>query len=347
MDPTIQEESRYMNFTPEHPKYAENSSLSMTDTPDETHQTSSGAMMDLNAQLPDAWPPFDFENMQFTEDDIPGDFWSYPTEMTGGSLPWNGDMTYQPEFEPTGSLNSVYTSTSDSVSGYLDPVQLIENESSPSAPSGQSHSSSSPESSNFTEEERSMSVNLDNRLYSPSHLIFGHTFILGLGRQIRSDTGSLCQEMLGHLREYPSLILDREFWSPFVHHRLYRCSLGGMAPPMADALACVGAYASTAGSGSGFVDRMISQEREKLVRNFHSYTDTPEFCLAAMHAVCIYQIMGLFGDSFIPAAVKKPVFSNGSEERRQEFERHAELYSSFLLKVSNTHSSYNRFLLTT
>lgn len=104
---------------------------------------------------------------------------------------------------------------------------------------------------------------------------------------------------------------------------------------MADALACVGAYASAAGSGSGFVDRMISQEREKLVRNFHSYTDTPEFCLAAMHAVCIYQIMGLFGDSFIPAAVKKPVFSNGSEERRQEFERHAELYSSFLLKVSH------------
>ena len=102
---------------------------------------------------------------------------------------------------------------------------------------------------------------------------------------------------------------------------------------MTDALACVGAYASTAGSGSGFVDRVISQEREKLVRNFHSYTDTLEFCLAAMHAVCIYQIMGLFGDSFLPAAVKKPMFSNGSEERRQEFERSAELYSSFLLKV--------------
>ncbi|KAJ5392964.1 hypothetical protein N7465_011938 [Penicillium sp. CMV-2018d] len=89
---------------------------------------------------------------------------------------------------------------------------------------------------------------------------------------------------------------------------------------MADALACVGAYASTAGSDSGVVDRMISEEREKLVRNFHSYTDTLEFCLAALHAVCIYQIMGLFGDSFLPAAVKKPMFSNGSEERRQEFD---------------------------
>lgn len=113
-----------------------------------------------------------------------------------------------------------------------------------------------------------------------------------------------------------------------------------MAPPMADALACVGAYASTAGSDSGFVDRMISEEREKLVRNFHSYTDTPELCLAAMHAVCIYQIMGLFGNSFVPAAVKKPMFSNGSEERQQEFERSAELYSSFLLKVSYAYSIY-------
>ncbi|KAJ5501067.1 hypothetical protein N7527_012188 [Penicillium freii] len=89
---------------------------------------------------------------------------------------------------------------------------------------------------------------------------------------------------------------------------------------MADALACVGAYARTAGSDSGVVNRMISEERGKLVRNFHGYTDTPEFYLAAMHAVCIYQIMGLFDVSFLPAAVKKPMFSNGSEERRREFD---------------------------
>ncbi|KAF3015455.1 hypothetical protein E8E15_004043 [Penicillium rubens] len=338
MVPTIQEQPQNINVTPENSHSAEISSVSMAETPDESHQASLGPILDLNAQLPDAWPPFDFENMQFTEGEIPDDFWSYPTETTGGFLPWNGDITHLPEFELTGLLDSVYTTTSDSVSGNLD-LPHTENESSPSAPSGQSHSSSSPDSSSFTEEVRSMSVNLDNRLYSPSHLIFGHTFIVGLGRQIRSGTSSLRQEMLEHLRGYPGLILDREFWSPFVHHRLYRCSLGGMAPPMADALACVGAYASAAGSGSGFVDRMISQEREKLVRNFHSYTDTPEFCLAAMHAVCIYQIMGLFGDSFIPAAVKKPVFSNGSEERWEEFERHAELYSSFLLKMTRRLSS--------
>lgn len=317
--------------------------VSLDDTSDEIHQASP----DLNAPLPDTWPPFDLESMQFTEDTIADDFWSYPNEITGSSLSWNGDITQLLEFETIQSLPTGSTSTSDqSISKHLDPIQHTENKPSPSAASGQSHSSSSErvwlDSSN--EDERSMSVNLDNRLYSPSHLIFGDIFMVGLGRQIRTDPNSLYQEILKHLREYPSLILNRDFWSPFVHHRLYRCSLGRMAPPMADALACVGAYASTAGSDSGFVDRMISEEREKLVRNFHSYTDIPEFCLAATHAVCIYQIMGLFGNSFLPAAVKKPMPSNGNEERRQEFERSAELYSSFLLKVSYTYSTYSTYI---
>ncbi|KAJ5847228.1 hypothetical protein N7455_011185 [Penicillium solitum] len=296
MAPTIQETSEPLQPT-------EISPVSLDDTSYENHQES----LDLNALLPDTWPPFDLE-----------------------------------KFEPIQPPPTGFTSTSDqSISKHLDPIQHTENKSSPSTESGRSHSSPLErvwlDSSN--EEERLMSVNLDNRLYSPSHLIFGHTFKVGLGHQIRTDSNSLCQEILEHLREYPSLILNRDFWSPFVHHRLYRCSLGRMAPPMADALACVGAYASTAGSDSGFVDRMISEEREKLVRNFHSYTDTPELCLAAMHAVCIYQIMGLFGNSFVPAAVKKPMFSNGSEERQQEFERSAELYSSFLLKMTRRLSS--------
>ncbi|KAJ5598788.1 hypothetical protein N7537_008872 [Penicillium hordei] len=332
MAPTIQNQ-RNINFATSEPSQSnEMNPVSLDDTSDEIRQAS----LDLNAPLPDTWPPFDLENMQFTEDTIADDLWSYPNE-TGSSLPWDGDITQLLELETIQSLPTGFTSTSDqSIPKHLDPIQHTKNKSSPSAASSQSHSTSServwPNSSN--EDERLMSLNLDNRLYSPSHLIFGHTFTVGLGRQIRTDPNNLCQEILKHLREYPSLILDRDFWSPFVHHTLYRCSLGRMAPPMADALACVGAYASTAGSGSGFVDRMISGEREKLVRNFHGYTATPEFCLAAMHAVCIYQILGLFGDSFLPAAVKKPMFSNPSEEPRQEFERSAELYSSFLLKMT-------------
>lgn len=339
MAPTIQKQ-RNINLTTSEPSQStEINPVSLDDISDEINQES----LDLNAPLPATWPPFDLESMQFPEDTITDEIWSYPTKITGSSLPWNGDITQLLEFEPIQPLPTGSTSTSDQSISKHHPIQHPENKSSPSAASDRSHPSSSEgvwlDSSN--EEERLMSVNLDNRLYSPPHLIFGHTFKVGLGRQIRTDPNSLCQEILEHLREYPSLILDRDFWSPFVHHRLYRCSLGRMAPPMADALACVGAYANTAGSDSGFVDRMISEEREKLVRNFHSYTDTPEFCLAAMHAVCIYQIMGLFGNSFLPAAVKKPMCSKGSEERRQEFGRSAELYSSFLLKVSyNTYSIY-------
>lgn len=263
------------------------------------------ASLDLNAPLSDTWPPFDLESMQFTEDTISDEIWSYPTKITRGPLSWNGDITRLLEFEPIQSLPIGSTPIfNQSVSKHLDPIQHTKNKSNPSTVSGQSRPSSLErvwlDSSN--EEERSMPVNLDNRLSSPSHLIYGHTFMVDLGHQISTDPNSLCQEILKHLREYPSLILNRDFWSPFVHHRLYRCSLGRMAPPMADALACVGAYASTAGSGSGFVGGMITEEREKLVRNFHSYTDTPEFCLATMHAVCIYQIMGLFGASFLPAA---------------------------------------------
>ncbi|KAJ5394603.1 uncharacterized protein N7487_012244 [Penicillium crustosum] len=337
MAPTVQKQPNTNLTISESSHPTEINPVLLDDTTFENHQES----LDLNALLPDTWPPFDLESMQFTEDTITDENWSYPTKITGSYLPWNGDITQLLEWEPIQPLPTGSMTTSDqSISKHLDPIQHIENKSSPSTESGRSHSSSSEmilDGSN--EDERLMSVNLDQRLYSPSHLIFGHTFKAGLGHQIRTDPKSLCQEILEHLREYPSLILDRDFWSPFVHHRLYRCSLGKMAPPMTDALACIGAYASTAGSDSGFVDRMISEEREKLVRNFHSYTDTPEFCLAAMHAVCIYQIMGLFGNNFLSAAVKKPMRSKGSEERQQEFERSAELYSSFLLKMTRRLSS--------
>lgn len=100
---------------------------------------------------------------------------------------------------------------------------------------------------------------------------------------------------------------------------------------MGIALACVSAQA---GSAHGVVDHLINEEREKLVRNFHSYTDTPETCLAALHAVCIYQILGLLGHSFMPAAVKPDATVVAQDQRREECERAAELHCAFLLKVS-------------
>lgn len=155
-------------------------------------------------------------------------------------------------------------------------------------------------------------------------LTFGHNFLPPSGELSTHEANDLYQELLQLIRQLPALLHEPDFWSPFVHHQVYRGALGGTAKPLGIALACVSAHASSSsGSASGsstdndgFVDRMINQEREKLVRNFHLYTDTPETSLAALHAVCIYQILGLFGDA-----------------DESESESAAELHSSFLLEV--------------
>jgi hypothetical protein len=117
---------------------------------------------------------------------------------------------------------------------------------------------------------------------------------------------------------------------------MYRCSMGGMAKPMGVALACVSAHAGSSGSNYGFVDGLINQQREQLIQEFQSYLDTPENCLAAVHAVCIYQILGLFGDNFLPAAIKATTnMKSILDQRRTDCERQAELHSSFLLKVGH------------
>lgn len=132
------------------------------------------------------------------------------------------------------------------------------------------------------------------------------------------------------------MMLQPNFWSPFIHHRLYRCSMDGMAEPLGIALACVSAYSSSVESSFEFVDNMISSQRERLVREFHLYSDRPETCLAALHAVCVYQILGLFGGPSVdsPRSGHSTPFKDGSERRREESGKAAELHGSFLLKVS-------------
>ncbi|KAL4914844.1 hypothetical protein BDW62DRAFT_189678 [Aspergillus aurantiobrunneus] len=143
------------------------------------------------------------------------------------------------------------------------------------------------------------------------------------------------QRVLGVVREYPSLILQRNHWSPFVHHRMYRCSFGMMPKPMGVALACVSAHAGSVGSNHGFVDNLINSERQTLVREFQSHLDTPENCLSAVHAVCIYQVLGLFGDNFLPAAITETRdLKEMLHRQRTDSERQAELHSSFVLKMT-------------
>ncbi|KAL4757763.1 Zn(II)2Cys6 transcription factor domain-containing protein [Aspergillus foveolatus] len=183
-------------------------------------------------------------------------------------------------------------------------------------------------------------------LNSSAQLIFASDFFPYL--EAGYDTERLYEQLISTLREYSSLILQRDHWSPFVHHRFYRCSMGGMAKPMGVALACVSAYAGSFGSNYGFVDALINNERDKLVRNFQSFLDTPENCLAAVHAVCIYQTLGLFGENFPPAAVKlSRHMEEGLEKQKEESEREAELHCSFLLKMIRCLYAHDRTAIET
>ncbi|KAL4815745.1 hypothetical protein BDW67DRAFT_185467 [Aspergillus spinulosporus] len=174
---------------------------------------------------------------------------------------------------------------------------------------------------------------VDFNPHGSAQLIFARHFFPHLGAGF--DTERLYQQLIITLREYSSLVLQRDHWSPFVHHSLYRCSVGGMAKPMGIALACVSAYAGSFGSSYGFVDTLINNERSHLVRNFLSFLDTPENCLAAVHAVCIYQTLGLFGGNFPPAAAKlSRDMKEELEKQKAESEREAELHSSILLKMA-------------
>ncbi|KAF2638893.1 hypothetical protein P280DRAFT_64867 [Massarina eburnea CBS 473.64] len=166
--------------------------------------------------------------------------------------------------------------------------------------------------------------------------MFASTFIPDLSLPALRDTTSLSQELFGILGEYPRMMLLPNFWSPFIHHRLYRCSKGGIAEPLGIALACVSAYSSSVESSFKFVDNMINSQREQLVHGFHRYSDRPETCLAALHAVCMYQILGLFGAPSVdsPRSGQNTPYKDGNDLHREDSGKAAELYGSFLLKMT-------------
>ncbi|KAJ5708754.1 hypothetical protein N7488_008555 [Penicillium malachiteum] len=130
----------------------------------------------------------------------------------------------------------------------------------------------------------------------------------------------MSQALLQILCEYPRLMLQHQFWSPFIHHNFYRCSQNGMAEPLGIALACVSAYFSSVESSFAFVENMINSQRERLVRDFRNSIDRPETCLAALHA-----ILGIFGQKYA---------DGGNEQHQEDSRKAAELHSFFLLKMT-------------
>ncbi|BAE56756.1 unnamed protein product [Aspergillus oryzae RIB40] len=297
------------------------------------------------------WNPFGTTSMDSMVRALDGSLFS-----PGGSLPWGDD--YTPLTDPMSVGNTFAGAMDESTNpgssyflplheiskpvGPLDapqPGALTANSYNANSPYNVPSLSSSSSDSHYRDsssrgEENDPTQGLLRGDHSP-RLTLGYHFVPKVGPFAMRDYDETYRDLFTVLRDYPGMILEREFWSPFVHHRLYRCSMGGMAEPMGIALACVSAHASSVESSYGFVDRMINEERDKLVRNFHKHVDTPETCLAAVHAVCLYQILGLFGDNFLPAAIVRPqVPKEINDKRREENERAAELHSSFLMKMA-------------
>ncbi|KAL8941764.1 MAG: hypothetical protein Q9216_002049 [Gyalolechia sp. 2 TL-2023] len=97
-------------------------------------------------------------------------------------------------------------------------------------------------------------------------------------------------EILKLICDYPKQMLRPNFWSPFVHHRHYRCSQGGLAEPIAIALCCVSASQQFVESSLPFLCNLINTERQRLVNEFPTKSENLEDAMASLHAMCIYQI---------------------------------------------------------
>ncbi|KAJ5716731.1 hypothetical protein N7493_008642 [Penicillium malachiteum] len=148
---------------------------------------------------------------------------------------------------------------------------------------------------------------------------FAHSITADISK-LEGDTTDMSQALLRSICEYPRLMLQHQFWSPFIHHNLYRCSQNGMAEPLGIALACVSAYVSSVESSFEFVENIINAQRERLVRDFRLSIDRPETCLASLHA-----ILGLFEQKYA---------DGGNEQHQEDSRKAAELHSFFLLKMT-------------
>ncbi|PYH98004.1 C6 zinc finger domain protein [Aspergillus ellipticus CBS 707.79] len=116
--------------------------------------------------------------------------------------------------------------------------------------------------------------------------VFGHNFLPKTTHQTPGDISDVYQEMFSLLREYPGLVLQRQFYSPFLHHQMYRCAMQSMGEPLGASLASITSYASYLESCDTFDHTMHTEERLAVA---------PDSCVAAFHAVCVYQILSIFG----------------------------------------------------
>lgn len=116
---------------------------------------------------------------------------------------------------------------------------------------------------------------------------------------------------------FPQLMLKAGIYPPFVHGNVYNCEEGLIPEPLAVSYCCLSAYNALLPNSRSFIHSLIETERGRLIDNFvrltSSYSAThnqadiciplnqPRLlgarldCLASVHAMIIYQILGFFG----------------------------------------------------
>jgi hypothetical protein len=90
-------------------------------------------------------------------------------------------------------------------------------------------------------------------------------------------------------------MLKSGHFPPFVHHRVYKCLEGDVLEPLANAFCCLGALNACLPSSEHFAYQLLNAERDRLVKSFWTSGDQDIDVLAAVHAMCVYQIVGFFG----------------------------------------------------
>lgn len=124
---------------------------------------------------------------------------------------------------------------------------------------------------------------------------FGQNFLPKTSHHSPGDIGDLYQELFSLLREYPGLALQRQFYSPFQHHELQGYAMQSLGQPISTTLSSISSYASYLEACDTFDLSMHDGER----------LAAAEGCVVALHAVCVQQILSIFGDNFATTGFSK------------------------------------------
>lgn len=147
---------------------------------------------------------------------------------------------------------------------------------------------------------------------------FGQSFLPKTSHHSPDDVGDLYQELFSLLREYPGLALQRQFYSPFLHHELQGYAMQSMGQPLSTTLSSISSYANYLETCDTFDLSMHNGER----------LAAAEGCVVALHAVCVQQILSLFGDNFATNGLSKLPSLTGDQG-------HPETPVDILLRVCN------------